>query len=89
MNIRRTKRTVTYHVDTNMNALIVCYLLNRKRFSFLNLWELAQILASYKLSPESNKIVTFWNVNKYEKLLTKCEMYDTSNHCRIWTWSGL
>ena len=37
MNIRRTKRTVTYHVDTNMNALIVCYLLNRKRFSFLNL----------------------------------------------------
>lgn len=81
--IHRWKRRVTYHVASNMNAPIACYIMTKKRSNCDKLMIVAEILDTYESSTVSKHRIVFSVPSAYTPLLTKCEMYDAKNNSTL------
>ena len=80
-NIRRWRRSVTYYIDSNINAMTVCYILTKRRRTEYGQLVVAEILDSFKTSTSFHQRITLTVPNSVDPLLTKCEMYDSNNNC--------
>ena len=80
-NIKRSRRRITYHLHSNIDALYVCYLMNRKRGCRIIHSFIANVIATIEIDYSEHRTVRFDAPDKYTPLMTKCEMYDKNNQC--------
>ena len=77
--IYRWRRRVTYHVASNVNAPIACFIMTKKRMILNRIMNIAEILDTYESSTSNKQRIVFAVPSASIPLLTKCEMYDSSN----------
>ena len=68
--IRRTRRQVTFHISSNVDATYVCYLMTRKPI----------VLSTIEVKGSEKRFVSMDTPNMKTPLMTKCEMYDKDNN---------
>ena len=65
---------------SNVNAPIACYIMTKKRMNCDGLTNVAEILDTYESSTGNKQRIVFSVPSANVPLLTKCEMYDSSNN---------